>query len=260
MSEKIVLTELKDSVFTITLNHSKANAFNAEMIYACQSAFKQAAQDKDIRVVLLTGSGKIFSAGQDLNEITKGQDLSFRKHLLKTYNPLVLQIRQLEKPVLAAINGPVAGAALGIALACDLRIASESSRFTVGFNGIGLVPDSAVSLLLPAIIGLGRATEATFSNQAISAQQALDWGMVNKLAPPETLLEEVQALAMMLAMGPTNIYGLTKKSFNKAILPNLEEVLDYEADLQEIAGKSTEHKEGLSAFLEKRFPDYKNIN
>jgi 2-(1,2-epoxy-1,2-dihydrophenyl)acetyl-CoA isomerase len=129
----------------------------------------------------------------------------------------------------------------------------------VGFNGIGLAPDSAVSLLLPALIGLGRATEATYFNQAISAELALDWGLVNKLVPAETLMAEAQVWANKLAAGPTKTYGLTKKAFNKAILPNLEEVLDYEAYLQEIAGKDGEHKEGLTAFFEKRLPDYKNL-
>ncbi len=259
MSEEIVLTNLKEGVFTITLNRPKANAFDSAMIKACHFAFKQAARNEDVRAVLLTGSGAIFSAGQDLGEVSQAKDLSFRAHLLKTYNPLILEIRKLEKPVLAAINGPVAGAALGVALACDLRIASEKSQFMVGFNGIGLAPDSAVSLLLPALIGLGRATEATYFNQAISATQALDWGLVNKLAPPETLMAEAEVWANKLAAGPTNTYGLTKKAFNKAVLPNLDEVLSYEAYLQEIAGKHAEHKEGLAAFFEKRLPDYKNL-
>lgn len=259
MPEENLLTNLSNGVFTITLNRPKTNAFDTALIKACTAAFKQAGRDKNIRTVLLTGSGNIFSAGQDLTEVTKVENLSFREHLLETYNPLILEIRRLEKPVLAAINGPVAGAALGVALACDLRIASEKSVFMVGFNGIGLAPDSAVSLLLPALIGLGRAAEATYFNKAITAEQALAWGMVNQLSPAETLLEDAQSWANRLAAGPILTYGLTKKAFNHAIFPNLEDVLDYEADLQEIAGKGTEHKEGLSAFFEKRVPNYKTL-
>ena len=123
--------------------------------------------------------------------VAQGQDISYRKHLEETYNPLILQIRQLEKPVIAAINGPVAGAGLGVALACDMRIASETALFTVGFSGIGLVPDSAVSLLLPAVIGLGRATQFTFTNQPITAGQALEWGLVNQVVPESGLADAV---------------------------------------------------------------------
>ncbi|MBN2500407.1 MAG: enoyl-CoA hydratase/isomerase family protein, partial [Anaerolineales bacterium] len=174
MSDPVVLTQLKDNVFTITLNRpDKANAFNTEMLIGLQAAFKQAAREPEARCVVLTGQGKLFSAGQDINELQAADPVSFRDHLRRTYNQIILQIRQLEKPVLAAINGTVAGAALGIVLACDLRIATEGTRFVVGFLGIGLVPDSAVSLLLPQMIGLGRATEAAFSNQPISAQHAL---------------------------------------------------------------------------------------
>ena len=169
---EIILTELKNSVFKITLNRPKVNAFNFEMIAAVQSALKQAQRDSQVRCVLLTGSGNVFSAGQDVNEFNQAEDVSFRYHLLRTYNPIILQIRNLEKPVLAAINGAVSGAAFGIALACDLRIAADNSRFVVGFLGIGLAPDSAVSLLLPALIGLGRATEFAF---LMAQQKSRHW-------------------------------------------------------------------------------------
>ena len=154
----ILLTSLEDNVLTITLNRPKVNAFNFELIAALQAAFRQAERDDQARCVLLTGAGDNFSAGQDVNVFQQAEDVSYRDHLSRTYNPLILQIRRLEKPVLAAVNGAVSGAALGIALACDLRIASDRARFVVGFAGIGLAPDSAVSLLLPAIIGLGRAS------------------------------------------------------------------------------------------------------
>jgi 2-(1,2-epoxy-1,2-dihydrophenyl)acetyl-CoA isomerase len=251
-----VLTELTEHVLTITLNHPKVNAFNLEMIEAAQAAFKQAGRDSQVRCVLLSGSGNVFSAGQDITEVKQAEDTSFRYHLLHTYNPLVLQIRQLEKPVLAAINGAVSGAALGIALACDLRIAADTARFVVGFLGIGLGPDSAVSLFLPLLVGLGRATEYTFGNTPILADQALALGLVNRLAPASELSQQAFEWAALLAHGPTHAFGLAKRSFNKAILGNLEQVLDYEAHIQDIAGRGAEHKEGIRAFLEKRPPQF----
>ncbi len=255
-ASEVVLTELREGVLTITLNRPKVNAFNFEMIKATQSALKQAERDDQVRCILLTGSGKVFSAGQDVTEFRKaeGESVSFRHHLLNTYNPLVVQIRRLEKPVLAAVNGAVSGAALGLALACDLRIASEQARFVVGFLGIGLAPDSAVSLFLPALIGLGRAAEFAFSNSPIHAEQALEWGLVNRLAPDDELQTQAFAWARELAQGPIHAMGLAKRDFNRAVLGNLEEVLDYEAHNQEVAGQGPEHREGVQAFLEKRRP------
>lgn len=257
MAEK-VYSELNERVFTITMDHPRVNALSLEMIKQLQEKFKEAAGEKLARVVLLRGAGDTFSAGQDVYEIQKAEGQSYRKHMLETYNPLVVQIRRLELPVLAAIQGTVAGAALGLALACDLRIASEEARFLVGFLGIGLAPDSAVSLLLPALIGLGRATEAAFTNQPISAHQALSWGLVNRVVAPNLLQASALEVARTLAEGPIHAMGLAKRDFNKAILPHLEQVLDYEAYIQEIARRGDEHIEGVRAFLEKRFPDWKS--
>ena len=207
---------------------------------------------------MLTGAGNSFCAGHDITEMLAAQEqnVSYREHLEETYNPLILQIRRLEKPIIAAVNGPVAGAGLGVALACDIRVAAESALFTVGFTGIGLVPDSAVSLLLPALIGLGRATEFTFTNQPIIATQALEWGMVNQVVPDEELSAYVRKIAAGLAAGPTGAYGLTKRLFNQNVLPNLEEALRFEGEMQEAASKSREHIEGVKAFLEKRTPKF----
>ena len=255
-ASEILLTELNQSVLTITLNRPKVNAFNFEMIAAAQAAFKAAASDPQTRCVLLTGSGSAFSAGQDVSEFRQAGEVPIRYHLLRTYNPLILQIRRLEKPVLAAINGVVSGAALGIALACDLRMAADTASFVVGFLGIGLAPDSAVSLLLPALIGLGRTSEFTFSNAPIDAGQALAWGLVNRVAPAAELASQARDWARQLAHGPVGAMGLAKRDFNKAVLGNLEGVLDYEAHIQEIAGKGREHQEGVAAFLEKRSPEF----
>lgn len=256
MTEAVIARELKEGVLLLTLNRPKANAFDSTMVAELQGAFKDAKNDSAVRSVLLQAEGKLFSAGQDVTEFGQGGHVSFRKHLLKNYNPLVLQMRQLEKPILAAIQGAAAGAALGIALACDLRIGSPEARFVIGFSGIGLAPDSAVSLMLPAIIGLGRATQAAFYNEPITADQALAWGLLNAVVPAEELRQTAWDWALRLAQGPVNAMGLTKRAFNKALLSNLEEVLDYEAHNQEIAGQGSDHKEGLAAFVEKRPPDY----
>jgi 2-(1,2-epoxy-1,2-dihydrophenyl)acetyl-CoA isomerase len=252
----LITNECKDGIFVITMNHPKANALTLEMVRLLQGAFKEAAQQKQARVVVLKGAGEHFSAGQDVYEIVKAEGESYRQHLLETYNPLIIQIRRLDLPVLAEINGTVAGAALGLMMACDLRIASEEARLVVGFLGIGLALDSGVSLFLPALIGLGRATEAAFMNQAISAQQALEWGLVNRLASPAELHNSALRMAKSLAEGPIHSMGLAKRDFNNAFFPQLEQVLDYEAHIQEIARLGAEHREGVRAFVEKRAPDW----
>jgi 2-(1,2-epoxy-1,2-dihydrophenyl)acetyl-CoA isomerase len=224
------------------------------MVEVVQNAFRQASQDTQVRCVLITGNGNTFSAGHDIGEILKAEGQSFRVHLQQTYNPLILQIRRLEKPVIAAINGTAAGAGLGIALACDLRIAAVDANFVVGFMGIGLAPDSGVALFLPVLIGLGRAIQFTFTNEPINAGQALAWGMINRIVPAENLVTISMAYARQLAQGPVHAMGLAKRDYNKSMLGNLEEVLDYEAHLQEIAGRGEEHREGVRAFIEKRPP------
>jgi len=255
----LVIAELQQHTLNLTLNRpDKANAFNRDMILNLRAALDEAAANDDVRSILLTGAGNNFCAGQDINEMlaAKDADVSYHEHLRETYNPLVWQLRQIEKPVIAAINGSVAGAGLGVALACDLRIASEVSTFTVGFTGIGLIPDSGVSLLLPALIGLGRATEYTFSNLPISAQDALAWGMVNRLVPADALHATATQIATMLALGPVKAFADTKKAFNRAVLPNLAEALEFEGELQEVAGKREEHRIGVKAFLAKERPQF----
>jgi 2-(1,2-epoxy-1,2-dihydrophenyl)acetyl-CoA isomerase len=238
------------------MDRPKANALSLEMVGELRKAFMQAAQEKQMRVVLLRGAGGVFSAGQDIYEMLQAEGVSYRKHMQETYNPLVLQIRRLEAPVLAEVKGTAAGAALGIALACDLRIASEEARFVVGFLGVGLALDSAVSLFLPSLIGLGRANEAVFTNQPITAQQALSWGLVNRVVPASELQASALEMAATLSEGPVHAMGLAKRDFNKAIYPNLEQILDYEAHIQEIARIGDEHKEGVKAFVEKRKPHF----
>ena len=255
-----LLYDLQAPSLILTLSRpERANAFNFEMLRELRQALDKAAADETVRCVLLTGAGGSFCTGHDITEMLEAQEgkVSYREHLEATYNPLVVQIRRLEKPVIAALNGPVAGAGLGVALACDLRVAAETASLTVGFSRIGLVPDSAVSLLLPALIGLGRATELTFTNQPVTAAQALEWGLVNRVVPDAALMAAASQFAGRLASGPVGAYGLTKRLFNRTVLPNLEEALAYEGELQEIASQGAEHREGVKAFIEKRPPKFR---
>lgn len=252
----VVQTDLQDGVLTITLSRSPANAFTAHMVGLTRRAFKNAADDPQVRCVLLTGGGKHFSTGHDLNEVLEVKEESFYYHLGRTFNPLVMQMRALPKPVIASINGPAAGAALGVALACDLRIASDEAQFMVGFSGVGLSLDAGASFFLPRLIGLGRATEYAFTNQPISAQQALEWGLVNRLAPADQIRQQAGEWARDIARGPVHAMGLAKRAFNQSLNASLEGALDYEAHLQEVARQGGEFSEGLGAFLEKRPPEF----
>ena len=252
-----LLSSLQAGTAILTLNRpARANAFNFEMTNELKNALTQAENNSEVRCVVITGSGKIFSAGQDITEMKQGEVVSYRDHLEKTYNPLILQIRSMGKPVIAAVNGACAGAAFGIALACDLRIAHSSAYFVVGFSGIALAPDSGVSLFLPKYIGLGRAQEYFYSNNPIPAQLGYEWGLVNRVGG-FNYQKLVMQIADELASGPREAFAAGKKAFNKAILPNLEDALHYEGILQDEAGKSAEHREGVSAFLGKRKPKYR---
>lgn len=251
-----LLSSLQAGTAVLTLNRpARANAFNFEMTNELKDALTQMENNSDVKCVVITGSGKVFSAGQDITEMKQGEVVSYREHLEKTYNPLVLQIRNMGKPVIAAINGACAGAAFGIALACDLRIAHSSAYFVVGFSGIALAPDSGVSLLLPKYIGLGRAQEYFYSNKPIPAQLGYEWGLVNRVGGLN-YQKLVMQIAGELAAGPREAFAAGKKAFNKAILPNLKEALHYEGILQDEAGRSAEHREGVGAFLGKRKPKY----
>jgi 2-(1,2-epoxy-1,2-dihydrophenyl)acetyl-CoA isomerase len=251
--EASLLSEQNGGVLTLTLNRPKANAFNQELIDALLDALRRAEAEASVRSILLTGAGRVFSAGQDVTALgaVDGQ-ISFRRHLERTYNRLILRVRRLEKPVVGAINGAAAGAGLGLALAADIRLAARSARFVFGFTGIGLTTDSATSLMLPLLIGLPRASEVAFLNTQISADEALQWGLVNRVVDDADLAAQAAELAARLAAGPTRALGLTKRAFNHALLPHLEDVLDYEAHLQEAAGRTADHREGVKAFREKR--------
>lgn len=249
-----ILYSLENGVAELTLNRPESlNAFNDEMAAEVQDALRTAERDPNVRALLLTGAGKGFCAGQDLNAVhERPADHSFRDHLLKTFNPIVAKLATLEKPVIAAVNGAAVGAGFGIALACDIRYASEAAKFRMAFIGIGLAPDSGTSYFLPRLLGLGRALELAYTNDLIDASTALSLGLVNKVLPAANLLPQARALASQLAAGPTRGYGLTKRAMLRAATGTLADALDYEAHAQAIAGRTTDHKEGVTAFLEKR--------
>jgi 2-(1,2-epoxy-1,2-dihydrophenyl)acetyl-CoA isomerase len=252
-----LISSLQSGSVILTLNRpERANAFNFEMTTALQNALAEAERDPQVKCVVITGTGRVFSAGQDIGEMKKGGgEISYREHLDKTYNPLILQIRRMGKPVIAAVNGACVGAAFGIALACDLRIAKSTAYFVVGFSGIGLAPDSGISLFLPKYIGLGRAQEYFYNNKPIPVQLAYQWGMVNQVSG-FNFQRLIRQWAEELSQGPREAFAAGKKAFNQAILPNLEEVLNYEGILQEGVGRSAEHREGVAAFIEKRHPNF----
>ena len=259
MAFETILLNVQDGVATITLNRpKKLNAFNDQMISETTAVFKQASRDKEIRCVVLTGNGRAFSSGQDLSDVTaRGEAVSIGDHLRHGYHKLVKQMIQLEKPIIGAINGIAAGAACGIALATDIRIAADSASFMLAFSKIGLVPDSGTNWLLPRIVGQARAYEMAITADKIPAEQALAWGLVNRVVPADQLMENAAAWAASLAKGPTLAFGLTKRAMNKAWETDLFEALEYEAYLQEIAGRSHDNAEGVMAFLEKRPAEFK---
>lgn len=253
-----LLVEQSEGVLEVTLNRpDKYNALNhtvaAEIIRVC----KQAAKDQTVRCILLTGAGKGFCAGQDLSGTEGRTDgFSFREHLLTSYNRMAEAMRTLEKPIIVAINGACAGAGLGLALAADIRYASDQAKFLTAFIGLGLAPDTGVSYWLPRLIGPGRAAEMLFTNDRIDGAQAAAIGLVNKVVPHPELLSEARALAQRLAKAPTLGIGLTKRALNKSLGVTFEVQLDYEAHLQEVAGHSADYQEGIAAFLEKREPAF----
>lgn len=257
-----LLFERSEGVAQLTLNRpEKSNAFDDALVNELIDALKIIERDVDIRAVVITGAGKNFCAGQDLAPMLERYRLpggvSFGAHLRQSYNIIISRIRTLEKPVIAAVNGAAAGAGLGLACACDLRHASQNAKFRMAFIGIALAPDSATSFLLPRIIGLGRAAELAFTNELMDASKALEWGLVNRIVPSEELLPRTLEFARELAKGPTRSIGLTKRAFNYGLTAELESALENEAFLQEIAGRTADHLEGVQAFMNKRPPEFK---
>jgi len=261
MAYESLLVEDRDSTRTITLNRPQAlNAFNETLKDELIDALKAAARDKSVRCLVVTGAGRAFCAGQDLKDRTDSVDGagpgSFSASLRDKYNPMIMTIRTMEKPVIAAVNGVAAGAGCSLALACDLRVVADKATFIQAFVKIGLVPDSGATFLLPRLVGMGKAFELAVTGDPLDAGSALDLGLANSVVPGDALLTATMDLATRLAQAPTRAIGLTKRAMNRALLVDLESALDYEADMQEIAGRSPDFAEGVSAFMEKRQPRF----
>ena len=249
--------EILDSVGKITLNRPDVlNSFNRAMALELQETLDKCASDKNIRAVYLTGEGRAFCAGQDLSEAIS-PDTKIAEIVRLTYNPIIQKIRNLEKPVVCAVNGVAAGAGANIAFACDISFAAENATFIQSFANIGLIPDSAGTFFLPRLAGLQRAAGLTMLAEKIKAQQAMEFGLIWKVISDEKLQEEAFAAAKKLATMPTVGLGLTKKLFNKSLSNNLENQLKSEEESQENAGNSYDYNEGVKAFLEKRKPVFK---
>lgn len=263
MSYETILYEVGGGVGTITFNRpDKYNAFTQTMYKELLDAQKKLAKDGSVRAVVLTSTGKGFCSGQDLAEFGSAERQgSVGDHLRATLNQVVTNFRALEKPVICAINGVAAGAGASVTTACDLRIASENASFVFGaFLSVGLIPDAGGTYFLPQLIGVSRALELamlTDGKNRLSAQQALAWGLVNRVVPHDDLMKETLSIANKLAGMPTKAIGLAKRAIYKAAERSMSEALEYEAQLQTIASQTHDHKEGVVAFLEKREPVYK---
>ena len=255
-STEPVLTSRDGAVLTITLNRpDKLNALNTEVHKGLAAALREA-RDDEIRAVVLTGAGRGFCVGQDLTEFREAPgDIADR--LRSTYHPNVLAIRALEKPVIAAVNGPAAGAGLSLACACDLRITADSATFVPAFINIGLVPDSGGSFFIHRLLGNARAFEWMASGRSLTAARAHAWGLVNEVVDDEELAARAAEVAATFATLPTRGVGMTKRLFDGAASRTLEEQLEFEAQLQSAATKTEDFAEGVAAFLEKRDPTFR---
>lgn len=252
-----VLFEVKNTIAFITLNRpDKYNAFNRDMALLMQEKLGEC-KSKEIRCVYITGAGKAFSSGQDLDEVVDPNGPDITKILVEHYNPIVRQIRKLEKPVVAAVNGVAAGAGANIALCCDIVIASQSASFLQAFSKIGLIPDSGGTYILPRLIGWQKASALMMLGEKISAQEAERMGMLYKVFPDDLFQQEAMNIAATLSQMPTKALALTKKMLNNSMVNNYDDQLHDEEIFQEHAGRTLDYKEGVQAFLEKRKPNFK---
>jgi 2-(1,2-epoxy-1,2-dihydrophenyl)acetyl-CoA isomerase len=262
MEFETILYEQDGGVLTVTLNRpDKLNAATDQLLEELGNAFKQAGRDKAVRAVILTGAGRGFCAGQDLASVQQresaGDEVRFGEHLRHTWNPVIQRMRDLPKPVICAVNGVAAGAGMSLVLASDLRLASEQASFIQAFVNIGLIPDSGSTWALQRLIGRTRAMEMMITGRKVSASEALAWGLLNQVVAPDELMNEARALAGQLAAAPTRAIGLIKRAVDRAATSTLEEALEFEADMQQLAGRTADHKEGVAAFLEKRKAEFR---
>jgi 2-(1,2-epoxy-1,2-dihydrophenyl)acetyl-CoA isomerase len=224
------------------------------------NAFKEMERDEKTRCLVITGAGRAFSAGEDISGLKErygdGHGQSLGDHLRKKYHPLILRLRNMEKPVVARLNGIAAGSGASLALACDIRVASEEAGLKQAFIGVGLVPDSGSSFFLTQLIGAGRALELIMTGRTVGAKEAEILGLVHKVVPASELDKTVDDVALQLASGPTKALGLSKRVVNRVVGLDLSEAMEYEAYHQDIAGRTNDHLEAVRAFLEKRKPKF----
>ncbi len=246
-----------NGVATITLNRPEVyNALNDGITYELQSVLKSVAADTAIRVVVITGEGKAFCSGQDLKAAMGEEKASFKDSLQKRYNPIIKTIVNMPKPVICRLNGVAAGAGCSLALACDMIIASEEAVLVEVFINIGLVPDAGSSYILPRIVGRAKAFELCAMGSKVSAKEGVELGLITKAVSADQLDVTLKGYIDYFAKAPTKAIGLIKKMLNKSASSSLDEMLEYEALSQEIAGNTYDYKEGVTAFLEKRKPDF----
>lgn len=256
---KYISTSLENKILTISLDRpDKLNSFIEPMAKELQQELTNATRNEGVRCVLLTGKGKAFCAGQDLPEVVdKGDDYELGETVRKSYNPIINAIRELDKPVVCAVNGTAAGAGANIALACDLVLASRESVFVQSFSKIGLIPDSGGTFFLPRLVGLQRANAMYLLDEKITPEKAEEIGLIYKAIEADKLIEEAQSICQKLAQMPTKGFALYKEAINQSLSNNLDEHLELEADLQTEAGETEDYHEGVQAFLEKRKPEFK---
>jgi 2-(1,2-epoxy-1,2-dihydrophenyl)acetyl-CoA isomerase len=257
MAYETVIWEQEGGVGRITLNRPESlNAWTAELGRELREVVNERAAEESVRAVLVTGAGRGFCSGADLKSgfdadaDDGGPDI--RRTLHEVYHPIIAGLRRLEKPVVAAVNGPCVGIGLSLALACDLVLAAESAFFQLAFVNIGLMPDGGSTLLVPARVGKAHAFEMAMLGERIPAAQALEWGLANRVHPDAQLIDEANALARRLAEGPTRALAAAKRALNASIYPRMDEQLDLEAELQHELGRSPDFLEGVTAFVEKR--------
>ncbi|MBI1222230.1 MAG: 2-(1,2-epoxy-1,2-dihydrophenyl)acetyl-CoA isomerase [Bacteroidetes bacterium] len=257
MNFECITYAVEGGIATITLNRPDVfNAFNDAQSFELQDALKMAKKDETVRAIVLTGAGKAFCSGQDLKAIATTEKRSLKESLDKRYNPIIRSMREMPKPIICRLNGVAAGAGCSLALACDLIIASENATLIEVFVNVGLVLDSGSSYFLPRLIGSARAFEMSTMGTRVKAQQALEWGMVNKVVAQDDLDAAVKEYTDYYASAPTKAVALMKKMLNKSFHSDLNTMLEYEAYCQEIAGNSEDNKEGVKAFNEKRKPAF----
>jgi 2-(1,2-epoxy-1,2-dihydrophenyl)acetyl-CoA isomerase len=252
---------IEDGLARLTLDRpDRLNSFNAQMHEEVREAMETVQRDDSIRCLLISGNGRGFCAGQDLSDRNVAPDADspdLGESLEQKYNPLIRSLTRLEKPVICAVNGVAAGAGANIALACDIVIAAESAKFIQSFCNIGLVPDSGGTWTLPRLVGRARALGMALLGERISARQAEDWGLIWKCVADEELASTAEQMARHLATQPTRGLGLIKRAMLASSDNSLDDQLDLERDLQRLAGRSDDHREGVSAFMEKREPEFK---